>query len=215
MESQIDAGQASKRRIRVRQSDLHAFIDAGTSKAAELAHPVAGRRSCPGEDWTRFRETLADANAAAVEGDPEYLAEALNALSSARRRAFARALSAAEVERGRPYNLRHSFASLLLHEGRSVIYVARQLGHGAQLTLGRYGHVIDELEDEPRQEPEAAIAAARRVGVAPSVALGRPMSRAHPRGVAVWVQRLAGHSAQALCRTRTEDPFLTMEDRAR
>ena len=36
---------------------------------------------------------------------------------------------------GRPYDLRHSFASLLLHEGRSVIYVARQLGHGAQLTL--------------------------------------------------------------------------------
>ena len=34
-------------------------------------------------------------------------------------------------------------ASLLLHEGRSVIYVARQLGHDARLTLTRYGHVID------------------------------------------------------------------------
>ena len=33
---------------------------------------------------------------------------------------------------GRPYDLRHSFASLLLHEGRSVIYVARQLGHDAR-----------------------------------------------------------------------------------
>jgi integrase len=30
------------------------------------------------------------------------------------------------------YDLRHSFASLLLHEGRSVIYVARQLGHDAR-----------------------------------------------------------------------------------
>ena len=49
-----------------------------------------------------------------------------------------------------PYTLRHSFCSLLLHEGRSVIYVARQLGHDAQLTLGTYGHVIDELEDAPR-----------------------------------------------------------------
>jgi hypothetical protein len=57
--------------------------------------------------------------------------------------------------------MRHSFASLLLHEGRSVIYVARQLGHGAQLTLGRYGHVVDELEDMPRQDAEAAIFAAR------------------------------------------------------
>ena len=34
----------------------------------------------------------------------------------------------------RPYNLRHSFASLLLHEGRSVIYVARQLGDLAFFT---------------------------------------------------------------------------------
>lgn len=58
--------------------------------------------------------------------------------------------------------MRHSFASLLLHEGRSVIYVARQLGHDARLTLTRYGHVIDELEDRPRIEAEAAIADARR-----------------------------------------------------
>jgi integrase len=39
------------------------------------------------------------------------------------------ALTGAGVERARRYDLRHSFASLLLHEGRSVIYVARQLGH--------------------------------------------------------------------------------------
>jgi hypothetical protein len=42
-----------------------------------------------------------------------------------------------------------------------VIYVARQLGHDARLTLTRYGHVIDELEDTPRIEAEAAIAQAR------------------------------------------------------
>ena len=59
---------------------------------------------------------------------------------------------------GRPYDLRHSFASLLLHEGRSVIYVARQLGHDARLTLSTYGHVIDELDDVPRIDAEAAIA---------------------------------------------------------
>jgi hypothetical protein len=32
---------------------------------------------------------------------------------------------------------------LLLHEGRQVICVARQLGHDARLTLTTYGHVID------------------------------------------------------------------------
>lgn len=61
----------------------------------------------------------------------------------------------------RPYTLRHSFASLLLHEGRSVIYVARQLGHSAQLTMSTYGHVIEELDDAPRISAEDAIRAAR------------------------------------------------------
>ena len=55
-----------------------------------------------------------------------------------------------------------TFASLLLHEGRSVIYVARQLGHGAALTMKTYGHVIDALEDAPRIAAEDAILAARR-----------------------------------------------------
>jgi integrase len=59
------------------------------------------------------------------------------------------------------HDLRHSYASLLLHEGRSVIYVARQLGHDARLTLTRYGHVIDELEDTPQMDAEAAITEAR------------------------------------------------------
>ena len=59
-----------------------------------------------------------------------------------------------------PYNLRQSFASLLLHEGRSVIYVARQLGHDATLTLNTYGHVIDELDDQLHVSAEDAIRAA-------------------------------------------------------
>jgi integrase len=78
-----------------------------------------------------------------------------------RRRAFRRATQAAGLAHARPYDLRHSFASLLLHEGRSVIYVARQLGHDTRLTLTRYGHVIDELEDMPRLDAEGAIATGR------------------------------------------------------
>jgi integrase len=38
-------------------------------------------------------------------------------------------LTGVGIDYQRPYVLRHSFASLLLHEGRSVVYVARQLGH--------------------------------------------------------------------------------------
>lgn len=77
-----------------------------------------------------------------------------------RGRAFNRALKATGVV-GTPYTLRHSFASLLLHEGRSVIYVARQLGNDPRVTLSTYGHVIDELDGAPRIGAEDAIRAAR------------------------------------------------------
>ena len=84
-----------------------------------------------------------------------------NAFEMWRGRAWAAALDAAGIAYQRPYDLRHSFASLLLHEGRSVIYVARQLGHSAALAMGTYGHVIEELDDAPRITAEDAIAAAR------------------------------------------------------
>jgi integrase len=86
-----------------------------------------------------------------------------------RGRAFARACKAADANAATPYTLRHSFASLLLHEGRSVIYVARQLGHNARVTLTTYGHVIDELDDAPRVAAEDAIRAARQGSCAPGV----------------------------------------------
>ncbi len=86
-----------------------------------------------------------------------------------RKRAFDRACKAAKVEGATPYALRHSFASLLLHEGRSVMYVARQLGHDARLTLTTYGHVMDELDDEPRLSAEDAIRAARESSCARGV----------------------------------------------
>ena len=73
-----------------------------------------------------------------------------------------------------PYALRHSCASLLLHEGRSVIYVARQLGHDAQLTLSTYGHVIDELDRAPRIAAEDAIRAARDTQCVPGVSSEAP-----------------------------------------
>ena len=87
---------------------------------------------------------------------------------------FLPALERAGLARARPYDLRHSFASLLLHEGRSVIYAARQLGHNARYTLGTYGHVIDELDDQPQLSAEAAIRAAHARGG------GSRSSRTHP-----------------------------------
>jgi integrase len=62
----------------------------------------------------------------------------------------------------RPYDLRHSFASLLLAEGRQPLYVARQLGHSVSVLLSTYAHFIDEYEDRERIDADAEIAGARR-----------------------------------------------------
>ena len=89
-----------------------------------------------------------------------------------RERYWAPALAAAKVDYQRPYDLRHSFASLLAHEGRAVTYIAKQLGHSPQESLNTYQHVIDELEDQPQVSAEDAIRAARE-GVAPKLAVAR------------------------------------------
>jgi integrase len=78
------------------------------------------------------------------------------------KRSWARALEAAGVAYTRPYDLRHSFASLLLAEHRTIHYVAEQLGHGPELTLGTYGHVIAEFEFAADVSADEAIRDARR-----------------------------------------------------
>lgn len=61
----------------------------------------------------------------------------------------------------RVYDLRHSYVSLLLAEGRTIHYVATQAGHDAQLTLSTYGHLLAEYADADRIDAEREIAHAR------------------------------------------------------
>ncbi|HET7484780.1 MAG TPA: site-specific integrase [Solirubrobacterales bacterium] len=68
----------------------------------------------------------------------------------------------AGIEKARPYDLRHSFISLLIHEGRSVIEVACQAGHSPTMTLDVYAHVFDEFDVAERVSAEDQIAQARR-----------------------------------------------------
>lgn len=77
------------------------------------------------------------------------------------RRTFAQAVKAAQVEHLPPKDLRHSFASLLAHEGRSGPYIADQLGHGLEVSQSTYQHILRELEDQPRVSAEDAIRQAR------------------------------------------------------
>ncbi len=61
----------------------------------------------------------------------------------------------------RPYDLRHSFVSLLIHEGGSIVEVARQGGHSPKMALDTYAHVFDEFAVEDRLPAEEQIRRAR------------------------------------------------------
>ena len=67
-----------------------------------------------------------------------------------------------------PYDLRHTFVSLLVHEGRSVPYVAAMAGHSPRVCLERYAHAFAEAQLGAGVPMAEAITAARaEVGVYP------------------------------------------------
>jgi integrase len=60
-----------------------------------------------------------------------------------------------------PYDLRHTFASLLIWEGKlSIVEIAAQMGHSPRMLLSTYAHVIAELSGQ-QMEIEVAIRRAR------------------------------------------------------
>ena len=89
-----------------------------------------------------------------------------------RKRTFKRAV--AKLGEGwedfRPYDLRHSFASLLLADGRSLPSVARAMGHSVAVLSSTYAQVIEELEGGERASAEDQIQAARVKNVSRSEA---------------------------------------------
>ncbi len=89
-------------------------------------------------------------------------------------RAFASALKAAGLSAHfTPHCLRHTFASLLLQQGESPVYVQRQLGHASiTLTVDTYGRwlpmgnkaAVDRLDEETGSKLVAAGGGAGRSG---------------------------------------------------
>ena len=108
------------------------------------------------------------------------------------------------LDKTRPYDLRHSFVSLLVHEGRTVVEVAAQAGHAPTMTLSTYAHVIAGLEGAERVPAETQILNARRESV--------PVSYPPRDGSGERNQETPAND-EALRRTRTGDPFLTVEAR--
>ena len=80
-----------------------------------------------------------------------------------RRRVWKPALKACELSPAMvPYDLRHSFASLLIHEKRlSIVEIADQMGHAPTMTSDTYGHVMRELRGAEPVSAEEQIRRAR------------------------------------------------------
>ena len=74
------------------------------------------------------------------------------------------------LDGARPYDLRHAFASLLIHEGRlSVVDIAAQLGHNPTVCLDTYAHVMAEQRGaEPVSAAEQIAVARRDAGFTPT-----------------------------------------------
>jgi integrase len=75
-----------------------------------------------------------------------------------RRRVYQPAARTVGLAAPRPYDLRGSFVSLLIHEGRSVVDVAEQAGHTAETCLRHYARLF---RDAPAERVPADVAIGR------------------------------------------------------
>jgi len=121
-----------------------------------------------------------------------------------RKRIFAPAAESAGISIGRPYDLRHSFASLLIHEGRSLADVAAQIGDAVATTADTYTHAFVEAEALAREPAADAIEAARTTVGVRRLYVGPEAGASGEAGDPASEER-------ADARTRTEDPFITSE----
>ena len=74
------------------------------------------------------------------------------------KRHFYPALKKAGIERIRFYDLRHTFASLLIEQGENIKYVQSQLGHSSpMMTLNVYAHLMESVNQESPRKLENTI----------------------------------------------------------
>jgi site-specific recombinase XerC len=99
----------------------------------ELVFPSAAGEQWSGDDWDNWRERIFRPAAIAVGCRKTVI----------------------------PRDLRGSFASLLIWEGKDVLQVAPQLGHSAQTCLDYYGREFEEFAGLEKRPAEDVIAEAR------------------------------------------------------
>lgn len=79
-----------------------------------------------------------------------------------RKRVYAEAAKAVGIESPRPYDLRHSLASLMCVEHRNPLEIAQMLGHSPDVLFRTYASVMPELLGARRQSATTLIEKARR-----------------------------------------------------
>lgn len=94
--------------------------------------------------------------------------------STLMRHVFWPALKRAGLPRVRFHDLRHSFASMLIHRGENVKYIQRVLGHSSiQTTLDVYGHLLPEAGAEAAERLEQAFFGSCREKGRPALAAAK------------------------------------------
>lgn len=102
-----------------------------------------------------------------IFGRPDGMPWRLDDWNNWRARAFQAAARDVGLGQPRPYDLRHSFASLLMREQRvSIVDLAEQLGHAPTMTLDTYSHVMREYRGAPPVDAEDWIRRAREEAAA-------------------------------------------------
>lgn len=82
-------------------------------------------------------------------------------VNNVRNRVFNKALAEAGLRRIRLHDLRHTFASLLIHQGENLKYVQQQLGHASiTTTVNRYGHLMPDVRENASMKLDATVFAA-------------------------------------------------------
>jgi integrase len=146
-------------------ADLRRRADA--NRDGDLVFPSTTGVLWTTDDWKNWtnRTFRPDANA--------------SAWASTRARQTATAAGAdptATPKAQRPYDLRHSFVSLLIHEGLSVVEVASQAGHAPSMTLDTYAHTFAEFDPDDRSPAADRIYEAREPQLRGSYVSGPPAS---------------------------------------
>lgn len=159
------AGLRPEEALALRWADVGSVlvIDRAFTHGEEKATKTYSRRTV--EVVSALREDLEELRAAVRPAASDLVCPSMTgghlSLTNWRARVWKPAAAQAGVD-ANPYDGRHTYASLLIHEGRSPLAVAAALGHSsAETTWKHYVHIFEGARHDKAVPMEEAIARAR------------------------------------------------------